>query len=83
MDDTMSFNPNPMIAHPTLPSMPLPSPRASITKAPVFRANVIDEDEHHADIEEAGMSSGDDTKESFDFTGELQKLSEPGGSYRA
>lgn len=49
----------------------------------MFRANVIDEDEHHADIEEAGMSSWDDTKESFDFTGDLQKLSEPGGSDRA
>ena len=87
MDDTLSFNPNPMIGHPPLPSpglppeMPLPSPKGSVA-APVFRANIIDEDEHHADIEEAGMSSEDDTKKSFDFTGELQKLNESGGSDR-
>ncbi|KAH7920517.1 hypothetical protein BV22DRAFT_1133018 [Leucogyrophana mollusca] len=30
----------------------------------------------------AGMSSEDDTKKSFDFTGELQKLNESGGSDR-
>ncbi|KAG1723926.1 uncharacterized protein EDB91DRAFT_1171738, partial [Suillus paluster] len=84
-DDTLSFHPNPTIAHPPLPSpglppeMPLPSPKAEV---PVFRANVIDEDEHQADIEEAGMSSEDDTKKSFDFTGELQKLNESGGSDR-
>ncbi|KAG1727136.1 hypothetical protein EDB19DRAFT_1914356 [Suillus lakei] len=87
-DDTLSFHPNPMIAHPPLPSpglppeMPLPSPKGSVTEAPVFRAKVIDEDDHHADIEEAGMSSEDDTKKSFDFTGELQKLNESGGSDR-
>ncbi|OJA11619.1 hypothetical protein AZE42_05475 [Rhizopogon vesiculosus] len=88
IDDTLSFNPNPLRAHPPLPSpglppeMPLPSPKGSIAKAPVFRANVIDEDEQLADIEEAGMSSEDDTKKSFDFTGELQKLNESGGSDR-
>ncbi|KAG0697268.1 hypothetical protein DFH29DRAFT_160061 [Suillus ampliporus] len=88
VDDTLSFNPNPTIAHPPLPSpglppeMPLPSPKGSVTEAPVFRAQVIDEDDHHADIEETGMSSEDDTKKSFDFTGELQKLNESGGSDR-
>lgn len=45
-------------------------------------AKVIDEDDHHADIEEAGLSSEDDTKKFFDFTGELQKLHESGGSDR-
>ncbi|KAG1847994.1 hypothetical protein C8R48DRAFT_779063 [Suillus tomentosus] len=87
-DDTLSFNPNLAVAHPPLPSpglppeMPLPLPKGSVTGAPVFRAKVIDEDDHHADVEEAGMSSEDDTKKSFDFTGELQKLNECGGSNR-
>ncbi|KAG2030786.1 hypothetical protein BDR03DRAFT_161432 [Suillus americanus] len=87
-DDTLSFNPNLTIMHPPLPSpglppeMPLPLPKSSVTEVPVFRAKVIDEDDHHADIEEAGMSSEDDTKKSFDFTGELQKLNESGGSDR-
>ncbi|KAG2134191.1 uncharacterized protein EDB93DRAFT_1173064 [Suillus bovinus] len=87
-DDTLSFHPNLMITHPPLPSpglppeMPLPLPRGSVTEAPVFHAKVIDEDNHHADAEEAGMSSEDDTKKSFDFTGELQKLNECGGSDR-
>lgn len=87
-DDTLSFNPHLKIAHSPLPSpglppeMPLPLPKGSVTEAPVFRAKVIDEDDHHADIEEAGMSSEDDTKKSFDFTGELQKLHESGGSDR-
>ncbi|KAG1849200.1 hypothetical protein F4604DRAFT_1811164 [Suillus subluteus] len=87
-DDTLSFNPNLTTAHPPLPSpglppeMPLPLPKGSVTEVPVFRAKVIDEDDHHADIEEAGMSSEDDTKKSFDFTGELQKLNESGGSDR-
>ncbi|KAG1854418.1 hypothetical protein DFJ58DRAFT_787853 [Suillus subalutaceus] len=87
-DDTLSFNPNLTTTHPPLPSpglppeMPLPLPKGSVTEVPVFRAKVIDEDDHHADIEEAGMSSEDDTKKSFDFTGELQKLNESGGSDR-
>ncbi|KAH7884200.1 hypothetical protein F5I97DRAFT_1671717 [Phlebopus sp. FC_14] len=91
MDDTLSFDPK--VAHPPLPSpglppgMPLPvpgdsSPKSSADPVPVFRANVIDEDDHHANAEEGGMSSEDDTKKSFDFTGELQKLNESGGSDR-
>jgi hypothetical protein len=85
-DDTLSFNPNLTIAHPPSPGlppeMPLPLPEGSVTEVPVFRAKVIDEDDHHADIEEAGIDSEDDTKKSFDFTGELQKLNESGGSHR-
>ncbi|KAG2365179.1 hypothetical protein BDR07DRAFT_1470529 [Suillus spraguei] len=87
-DDTLSFNPNLTIAHPPLPSpglppeMPLPLLKGSVTEVPVFCAKIIDEDDHHADVEEAGMSSEDDTKKSFDFTGELQKLNESGGSNR-
>ncbi|KAH7918029.1 hypothetical protein BV22DRAFT_920400 [Leucogyrophana mollusca] len=83
VDDTMSFSPR--HAHPPLPSpgLPpeLPLPLLSGPELPVFRAQLIDEEDHHADIEEAGMSSEDDTKKSFDFTGELQKFNESGGSH--
>ncbi|KAF9219060.1 hypothetical protein BS17DRAFT_439592 [Gyrodon lividus] len=91
LDDTMSLDP--MTMHPCLPSpgfppkvsLPLldsPSSEGSVAQAPVFRATVIDEDDHHADAEETGTLSEDDTKKSFDFTGELQKLNESGGSDR-
>jgi len=90
-EDTISFDRQP--AHRPLPSpglppeMPLPmlenpSPKSSLAEIPVFRATVVDEDEHHADIEETGTLSEDDTKRSFDFTGELQKLNESGASDR-
>jgi serine/arginine repetitive matrix protein 2 len=90
-DDTISFDRQ--LAQPPLPSpglppeMPLPvldtpSPKISLAEIPVFRATVIDEDEHHADVEEAETLSEDDTKRSFDFTGELEKLNESGASDR-
>jgi hypothetical protein len=72
-DDTMLFNPNPMITHSPLlspglpPEMPLSSPKGLISNVPGFCASVIDKD---------------DTKKSFDFTGELKKLNESGGSDR-
>jgi serine/arginine repetitive matrix protein 2 len=47
---------------------------------PVFRAQLYDEDANNADIE--GSSDDDDTKKSFDFTGELKKLNESGASDR-
>ncbi|KAI6113748.1 hypothetical protein EDD16DRAFT_1802786, partial [Pisolithus croceorrhizus] len=94
LDDTMSFNPN--MPHPPLPSpglppeIPLPVPSAEspsqdpVLVAPVFRATLIDEDDRQADIEEAGAlsSSEEDTKKSFDFTGEINKLNESGASHR-
>lgn len=90
-DDTISFDPQ--STHTPLPSpglppeMPLPvldspSPKSSRANNPVFRATVVDEDEHHADVEETGTLSEDDTKRSFDFTGELQRLNESGASDR-
>jgi len=88
IDDTLSFDPNMMIARTSLPSpgrppkMPLPSPKASTMTAPVVYASVVNEDDDHAYVEDAGMFSEDDTKKSFDFTGELQKLNESGGSHR-
>lgn len=92
VEDTMTFDP-PMF-HAPLPSpglppeIPLPIPDSVSTgispNVPVFRARVIDEDDNQADIEEAGISSSseDDTKKSFDFTGEIKKLNESGASHR-
>ena len=82
-EDTISFDPK--VPYPPLPSpglppeVPLPIP---VPEVPVFRARVIDEDDHQADIEEAAISSEDDTKKSFDFTGEIKKLNESGASHR-
>ncbi|KAG8220621.1 hypothetical protein J3R82DRAFT_2877 [Butyriboletus roseoflavus] len=87
-DDTISFDraPAPPPASPGLPpEMPLPvldspSPRSSLSEIPGFRAAVVNGDDHHTDVEET--LSEDDTKRSFDFTGELQKLNESGASDR-
>ena len=70
-EDTLTFDPQ--VPHPPLrslglpPEMPLPIPRDSAPEMPVFRANVIDEDDHQAEIEEAAISSEDDMKKSFDL----------------
>ncbi|KAG7440055.1 uncharacterized protein BT62DRAFT_938390 [Guyanagaster necrorhizus] len=45
---------------------------------PVFHAQVVDEQEHHADLQ----SAEEDMNKSFDFTGELRKLNESGESDR-
>ena len=88
IDDTLSSDPNMMITRTSLPSpgrppkMPLPSPKGSIMAAPVVHPSVVNEDDDDANIEDAEMFSGDDTKKSFDFMGELQKLNESGGSHR-
>jgi len=85
-EDTLTFDPQ--VPHPPLrslglpPEMPLPIPRDSAPEMPVFRANVIDEDDRQAEIEEAAISSEDDTKKSFDFTGEIKKLNESGAEHR-
>ncbi|KAF8438822.1 hypothetical protein L210DRAFT_1005447, partial [Boletus edulis BED1] len=90
-EDTISLDRRsvcPPLPSPGLPpEMPLPvldtaSMRSSLAELPVFHATVIDEDEHHADVEEAGTLSEDDTKRLFNFTGELQKLNESGASNR-
>ncbi|EPQ51625.1 hypothetical protein GLOTRDRAFT_117955 [Gloeophyllum trabeum ATCC 11539] len=67
--------------------LPEPTPRLSLElnfDAPVFRALLNDEEGNQADIDEGGVSSPgeDDTNKSFDFTGELKKLNESGGSDR-
>ena len=48
---------------------------------PVFRAQVID-DEGELDLDSVHSDAEEDTKKSFDFTGELAKLNESGGSDR-
>ena len=57
-------------------------PSASIPLQPLFPANFVDEVDNHAEIDEGHASSEDDTKKSFDFTGELKKLNESGASDR-
>ncbi|KAI0794946.1 hypothetical protein C8Q75DRAFT_791510 [Abortiporus biennis] len=50
---------------------------------PIFRAQLIDEEANHADIDSPDEDENEnDTKKSFDFTGELQKLNESGASDR-
>ncbi|KIM75320.1 hypothetical protein PILCRDRAFT_92174 [Piloderma croceum F 1598] len=71
------------------PAIPLPSieplsfkSAPSASEVPVFRAFVIDEQNNHHDIDDNSISSEDDTKKSFDFTGELKKLNHSGVSHR-
>ncbi|KAJ4485212.1 hypothetical protein J3R30DRAFT_3696531 [Lentinula aciculospora] len=52
-----------------------------VVDLPVF--HLIDVDDNHADLDDMMDVDEDDTKKSFDFTGELQKLNESGGSDRA
>ncbi|KAJ3908042.1 hypothetical protein F5879DRAFT_794348 [Lentinula edodes] len=52
-----------------------------VVDLPVF--HLIDVDDNHADLDDMLDVDEDDTKKSFDFTGELEKLNESGGSDRA
>ncbi|KAJ7772927.1 hypothetical protein DFH07DRAFT_913167 [Mycena maculata] len=91
VDDTLSFCPPSPVQNTTkrLPSPGLPphaplpvSPTPPRLELPVFNVQLVEDDGHHGDIDEGGLSSEEDTKKSFDFTGELQKLNESGGSDR-
>ena len=53
--------------NPSVDCAPLPN-----VDQPVFHALVIDNEDNHADID-GGLSSEDDMKRSFDFTGKLKK----------
>ena len=78
VDDTVSYCPKEIDGSPVNPAAecaPLPN-----TDQPVFRALVINNEDNHADIDR-GLSSEDDTKQSFNFTGELKRLNESGGSH--
>lgn len=57
-----------------------PTPTIVPESTPVFRAHVLDEDVNNVELENS--MSDDDTKKSFDFTGELRKLNESGASDR-
>ncbi|KAJ7473614.1 hypothetical protein B0H11DRAFT_2036563 [Mycena galericulata] len=88
VDDTFSFRP-PAVQSAPLPSPGLPplaplpvSPSPPQLELPIFNVQLVEDDGHHGDIDEGGLSSEEDTKKSFDFTGELQKLNESGGSDR-
>ncbi len=66
-------------------SKELPDPLVVPTiELPVFQASLVDEEHNHFAIDgDEVHSSDEDTKKSFDFTGELQKLNESGASDRA
>jgi hypothetical protein len=54
------------------PSLPLP----------IFHVSLVDDEQNEYDIDESTHTSDEDTKKSFDFTGELKKLNESGASDR-
>jgi serine/arginine repetitive matrix protein 2 len=69
---------------PLKPSPMLPIAKSQFVSAseePVFRATIIDDEDHETDIDELTPNE-DDTGNSFDFTGELRKLNVSGGSDR-
>ena len=90
-DDTFSFDGRSRAPSPGLPPLAaLPAVQHESRndtdakreeQLPVFRAALFDEDANQADVDEGeGSASEDDTNKSFDFTGELQRLNESGGS---
>jgi serine/arginine repetitive matrix protein 2 len=83
VDDTMSYRSSciqPPPASPgTPPEIPLPSPLQE--NVPEFRIRLFNDEANHGDID-TNSSSEDDTKKSFDFTGEIRKLNESGVSER-
>lgn len=73
----------PLTALPVLQDTPQEKQLKKEASIPVFRAALFDEDANQADVDEGdGSASEDDTGKSFDFTGELQRLNESGGSDR-
>ncbi|PIL26939.1 hypothetical protein GSI_10077 [Ganoderma sinense ZZ0214-1] len=88
-DDTLSFKPPSSPGSPPKAALPVPEERnqGPAEQAPVFKAQLFDADANQAELDDGEHSptfhSEDDTKKSFDFTGELQRLNESGGSDRA
>ena len=78
-DNTLS---KPLSSNPPADALPTPSSSAPpALPLPVFHASLIDEEQNQYDID--GMNTSDeDTKNTFDFTGELKKLNESGASDR-
>ncbi|KAI0666503.1 hypothetical protein C8Q78DRAFT_984185 [Trametes maxima] len=90
LNDTLSFRP-PSPGSPPKTALPLPDVQTTGLNlepaAPVFQAQLFDAEDNQAELDDGegghGSASEDDTKKSFDFTGELQKLNESGASDRA
>ncbi|KAH9846904.1 hypothetical protein C2E23DRAFT_872120 [Lenzites betulinus] len=89
LDDTMSLRAS-SPGSPPKAALPLPELESDgfeeEANVPVFHAQLFDAEANQADIDDGeghGSASEDDTKKSFDFTGELQKLNESGASDRA
>ncbi|OJT03399.1 hypothetical protein TRAPUB_5997 [Trametes pubescens] len=92
LDDTLSFRAPPSPGLPPKTALPLPQTEAEsepefeheLPQVPVFLP--FDVEDNQADVDDGegghGSASEDDTKKSFDFTGELQKLKESGESDR-
>ena len=92
LDDTVPFSPAALVHLPPSPGLPpvspLPTPVMSQTFAVRSGESVnsmqLTAEEGHHDDDESDTSSleENDTKKSFDFTGELKKLSESTGTHR-
>ncbi|RPD56493.1 hypothetical protein L226DRAFT_550932 [Lentinus tigrinus ALCF2SS1-7] len=91
-DDTLSFRPPPSPGSPPNAALPVPEPEEEHAEdeaeVPVFHAQLFDTEANQAELDDGEHTgpntlSEDDTKRSFDFTGELRKLNESGGSDRA
>ncbi|KAF9527941.1 hypothetical protein CPB83DRAFT_855475 [Crepidotus variabilis] len=69
---------------PSIPPPPVPSNNPPFIDLPIFRASLLDDDQNQLEID-CGFSnaSDEDTKKSFDFTGEIRMLNESGASDRA
>ncbi|KAF7982388.1 hypothetical protein HWV62_28475 [Athelia sp. TMB] len=88
-DDTMSYRPQSTDGSPCSLTMDRPyqtnlRPTAPLSiggKTSPLRGAVIDEDKNQMDLDDA-ISLEEDTKKSFDFTGELKKLNQSGASER-
>ena len=74
-DDTVS---KPLSPSPPADPLPIPCSSAPPTlPLPVFHASLVDDKQNHYNIDRI-HTSDEDTKNTFDFTGELQKLNESG-----
>ncbi|GLB36845.1 hypothetical protein LshimejAT787_0311320 [Lyophyllum shimeji] len=82
--DTMSYHDHhdaALVGSPIKSDLPMPSEEELAPELPSF--HLVDDEDNHADIEAGGNSSEEDnTKKSFDFTGEIRKLNESGASDR-
>ena len=71
---------------PFLDPSPSPSPFLAPPVAPAVTVRPVSDDgDNEADVDEPNIGSSgseDDTKQSFDFTGELQRLNESGAAHR-